>query len=616
MFNQKGLAPLLMLFIAMLVIVTGGLGTALYNSSKNGTLSLFEAGDRSFDTNTLTGSIGSFFKSLTSAEKANDNAKPPDHTRLTLGDNRFSTNPQKGYIYTCVKNFSKNAGAELTGSWIDQQAKTWDRTKKVTVDGSLAWHNARWTISEDKTTRKLSGNGLPKNHPTGLFPVSNTDDAYQFDKNPNALKEQSIDISLPLYPITGSIPECVGGEVGIMLSGIPLFNGFDAGGRDAVAWEAQDSCAGHPQHDGVYHYHGPSSCLGDKTDEKEHSALVGYAFDGFGIYGTKGANGKELSTAALDECHGHSHVINWEGQNVDMYHYHLTNDFPYSVSCFRGKNAVSGPTRGKFGIQPTNQNQTSTALNSQQTGNNTNNNSGYENTEVYPVYPVLNNQQWYQSYFETSVTPCSASSGDSYCSGLAPAINPNNPNPLPSPTPVAAPQPVYVAAAPTSTPQGTYKTTDSYTTSGASSGTLSTSTAESESTVVGGRAEATSVPTAVTTATPAPSCTKQPSSTASIVNSGSSITWTYNYPETSKIKNISLQPYSGVKYSVNGQTSESGQGLNLPLNPEQSTVQFTVLLDTQCKPFTVSFTLINTCGESFSAFVGFGTKSSFGAACR
>ncbi len=364
--NQKGLAPMLVLFIAVLIVFTSGLGIALYNSSKNGSLGFFDSGDRSFDTRSLSGSISSLFRSITSAQITDDNAKPPDHTRLTLGDHRFSTSPQKGYIYTCNKTLGRRGGSGTVGLWIDEQAKTWDLTKKVAVDGSIAWHDAQWTITADKTTRKLSGNGLPKNHPTGIFPVQKLDDAYQFDKNPNSLKEQSISISLPVNPTITSIPECVGGEVGIMLSGIPIFSGFDAEGRDAVAWEVQDGCGGHPQQDGVYHYHGPSKCLENNHEKKEHSPLVGYAFDGFGIYGTTGANGVEVSTAALDECHGHSHQINWDGQNVDMYHYHLTNDFPYSVSCFKGKNAVSGPTRGKFGAEPAGQNQQTTQ---QVTGN-------------------------------------------------------------------------------------------------------------------------------------------------------------------------------------------------------------------------------------------------------
>ena len=48
------------------------------------------------------------------------------------------------------------------------------------------------------------------------------------------------------------------GVIGYMLTGIPLFNGFDAEGRDAVATEIQDTCSGHPDQNGKYHYHGYS----------------------------------------------------------------------------------------------------------------------------------------------------------------------------------------------------------------------------------------------------------------------------------------------------------------------------------------------------------------------
>jgi len=50
-----------------------------------------------------------------------------------------------------------------------------------------------------------------------------------------------------------------------------------------------------------------SKCITDTSTG--HSALLGYAFDGFGIYGLYGESGKELTNADLDECHGHTHVI-------------------------------------------------------------------------------------------------------------------------------------------------------------------------------------------------------------------------------------------------------------------------------------------------------------------
>ncbi len=266
--------------------------------------------------------------------------------KLPLGDNKISTAAKRGYVYSCRKQTDSQGGAGVDGPWIDKNNLTWDFTQKVTVDGAVLWKNAKWNISENGSTRILTGNGLPS-HKTGVYPIAASDDAYKYDRNPNSIKEQTLTVTLSANPTQLQTPECVGGEVGIMLTGIPLFNGFDAGSRDAAAHEIQDDCAGHPQVSGQYHYHGPSPCLNDNNAATEHSALVGYAFDGFGIYGLKGEGGIELSTNDLDECHGHTHEIEWDGKKVTMYHYHLTHDFPYSVGCFRGKKSVTSPFGGK-----------------------------------------------------------------------------------------------------------------------------------------------------------------------------------------------------------------------------------------------------------------------------
>jgi hypothetical protein len=135
-----------------------------------------------------------------------------------------------------------------------------------------------------------------------------------------------------------------------------LFNALDAPGRDAVAHETQDKCQGHPQESGVYHYHSISTCIDDKRLPGGHSALVGYALDGFGIFGRYGEGGTLLSSADLDACHGHTHAIEWNGKRVVMYHYHATWDFPYTIGCLRGTYtlanvmAISGaPPRGRMG---------------------------------------------------------------------------------------------------------------------------------------------------------------------------------------------------------------------------------------------------------------------------
>ena len=265
-----------------------------------------------------------------------------DHTHIPLGDGKLSSTPQSGYVWSCMGHANVTSVSSLP--WLNGDG-TWDMTKKATVEGSASW-TSQFTISVQGDQRVFSTNDLP-NHPTGSFPINRADDAYAYDRNPNSISEQSIALRLPATPQLAAQSSCVGGEVGIMLSGVILFNAIDADGHDAPALEVQDDCGGHPQMSGLYHYHNLSPCLSDASTG--HSALLGYAFDGFGIFGLYGEDGKELTNADLDECHGHTHVIEWDGQQVEMYHYHMTNQFPYSVGCYRGTSALQGPIGGGQG---------------------------------------------------------------------------------------------------------------------------------------------------------------------------------------------------------------------------------------------------------------------------
>jgi hypothetical protein len=124
-----------------------------------------------------------------------------------------------------------------------------------------------------------------------------------------------------------------------MLNGVPLYNGFDAHMRDAPAHEMQDICNGHPDINGVYHYHNLSACFRD-IDAK---TIIGIALDGFPITGPVLSNGHYLTTQDLDACHGLTSAITVNGQSYVTYHYVMTRDFPYSVSCFRSKPSRVGP---------------------------------------------------------------------------------------------------------------------------------------------------------------------------------------------------------------------------------------------------------------------------------
>ena len=254
-----------------------------------------------------------------------------DKAKLPIGDGNVSTTAKCGSFFSCQTSFN-GGGASARGPWFNNDGKTWDLTKKGVVHGSVSW-TSKLTVTVSGNDRSIAGNDLPK-HATGVFPIGSGEAVAAYDRNPNSIAEQSVQFTVPANPTLLAQPACAGGEVGVLLTGAMLFSPLDAGGRDAVAWEAQDSCTGHPQNSGIYHYHSVSACVSDSASG--HSSLVGYALDGFGIFGPRGEDGKELTDADLDECHGHTHTIEWDGKQVSMYHYHATTEYPYVVGCYRG----------------------------------------------------------------------------------------------------------------------------------------------------------------------------------------------------------------------------------------------------------------------------------------
>ena len=236
----------------------------------------------------------------------------PDLTHLPLGDGKLSTAAKRGYIWACRVD-PQAGGAFKNGPWIHADG-TYDFTKKAVVSGQVKWPS-RYNIALKGDRRAFTTNDLPS-HATGTFPIPATDEAYQYDRNPNSIRTQDFDFDLPANPTPAASPTCAPGAIGILITGSVLFNALDAPGRDAVAHETQDACQGHPQQGGVYHYHSVSTCIDDKRLPGGHSALVGYALDGFGLFGRYGEGGKLLSSADLDECHGHVHAIPWDGKMV------------------------------------------------------------------------------------------------------------------------------------------------------------------------------------------------------------------------------------------------------------------------------------------------------------
>ena len=262
-----------------------------------------------------------------------------DRTRLPVG--KTTASAQRNGLWTCQSNYPSNApGAFTTGPWFNGDG-TWDLTRKASVDGAVKWPNASTTVKVTGSNRVITGNGLPSKSATGVYPIASTDDAYTYDRNPNSVKAQAMSITIPAAPKLNATPQCVGGMVGVSLEGPLIFNSVDAGGRDAVAYELQDTCGGHPERTGAYHYHGLSACA-DKSKQ------YGWAFDGLAIWGpVDPSTGNELTNADLDECHGTTSVITIDGRKSKTYHYVANYEYPYTVGCYRATPKASGSAGGE-----------------------------------------------------------------------------------------------------------------------------------------------------------------------------------------------------------------------------------------------------------------------------
>ncbi len=263
---------------------------------------------------------------------------------LPIGDGRVtSSGSQRGYVYTCGSGAGggpPSGGAQVEGPWI--HGSTFDLNSKATVDGSVHWPNAKLREKTGRSRRTFSGNGLPKGDTTGEFPISPSTDAYRYDRNPNSIRAQRVHYSLPTHPHAASKPNCLPmGQIGIAKNGVAIFNALDAGDRDAVAHEVQDSCGGHPQMSGVYHYHDIPSCLTRGESKHRASGLVGWALDGYPIYGPRGHGGKLLTNEDLDACHGRVSKVFNEGRWQRIYHYNATLEYPYTLGCFHGTPSAS-----------------------------------------------------------------------------------------------------------------------------------------------------------------------------------------------------------------------------------------------------------------------------------
>lgn len=123
---------------------------------------------------------------------------------------------------------------------------------------------------------------------------------YDWPNNPWSPEAQNFVFKITLHPEenTGNKVATPYGHIGIWTNGVSVYNPKDAKTwQDSGKWfqnafffehlnmETFDPCLGHPNNMHEYHLHVNPTCLYDDTDSSQHAPIIGFAFDGFPIYG-------------------------------------------------------------------------------------------------------------------------------------------------------------------------------------------------------------------------------------------------------------------------------------------------------------------------------------------
>ncbi len=215
--------------------------------------------------------------------------------------------------------------------------------------------------------------------------VSNGIPNYQYNPmTPNGLDEQNWNFQFPRYPLYSQTPtylttnqsnnDCetnpLLGTIGVVINGAvfygPTEGPFPDPYGDPVHNDIVDQCGGHTGLNEEYHDHTIiQDCVVLESDTNEPSPILGYALDGFPVYGSNGCLDLECSEVVemkssyvqisdptdcamdsyeyiqestseyLDECNGR---FGPDG----TYRYHVTSSYPYIIGCYHGTVTISG----------------------------------------------------------------------------------------------------------------------------------------------------------------------------------------------------------------------------------------------------------------------------------
>lgn len=141
-----------------------------------------------------------------------------------------------------------------------------------------------------------------------------------------------------LSPSRGSAPISIDAAVAVAVNGVPIYDYSSQGVNDLTIYDPRydtkltgelDQCNGHSGRGDDYHYHASPICMIAAMKNKGPAAILGWAFDGYPIYGNTNPDGSAISSGELDVC-------NAKADPVYGYRYHTSDTHPYITQCLVG----------------------------------------------------------------------------------------------------------------------------------------------------------------------------------------------------------------------------------------------------------------------------------------
>lgn len=145
-----------------------------------------------------------------------------------------------------------------------------------------------------------------------------------------------------LSPELAESPQTRDAALGVAVNGVPIYD-YTAGGEmtlqdlhhhqtrhDTLLTKQLDVCGGHAGRGDDYHYHVKPTCMIDQMKNAGDNAIIGWAFDGFPIFGDNNPDGTKIGDNILDVCNG-------QPDPTYGYRYHTSADAPYIIQCLMGR---------------------------------------------------------------------------------------------------------------------------------------------------------------------------------------------------------------------------------------------------------------------------------------